>query len=254
MMQFDYVVNNNSGLGDCLSCFNTDKAVWSPSPHFQTLKKYSTIRALDAPIGIAADVCALGHDAYNNEHLFNRVRMVSGLEVLQKPRAILDLIEYRPEKNRIALSFDVGSFAAGQKHLHPRARELYDEHHRTIQEFISRHSDNYEFIEVGVKEFGFNNTVNMTGIGLGRTIETLSTCTHYFGMHSGMMHLATAVGIDCTIIINFPSMQILKSDSTEGISDAMRWEKSWLYPQHNYLHEDDSSITVHNLESAILNY
>jgi hypothetical protein len=203
-------------------------------------------------VGVGLDVCTLGHEEFSEQHLFNRVRMASGLEVLERPRAILDLVEYAPERELIAFSFDVGSFAEDQRHLHPRARQLYDEHRQTIQEFISKHSDRYQFIEVGVRSFGFDNTENMTGIGLDSTIEVLRKCEHYFGMHSGMMHLATAIGLDCTIIINFPSMQVMQSASTAGIIDPLRWEKSWLYPQHTYLHEDETNITVDNLTAAIL--
>jgi hypothetical protein len=252
---FDYVVNNNTGLGDCLSCFNTNLSVWSPSPHYQILRKYTSLNSLDAPNGVVLDVCKLDHLQYPNEHLFNRVRIASGLDRLEKPKAMLDLVEYNPIKEYIAFSFDVGHFAQSQTHLHPRPRQLYPEHRQTIQEFINKNSDKYQFIEVGVTSSGFANTINMTNIGLEKTIEILSVCSHYFGMHSGMMHLATAIGIDCTVIINFPTLTRIKANSNQDPSDPMEWEKSWLYPQHRYLHEDMNnstfSITIDHLTSSV---
>lgn len=252
-MTFDYVVNNNAGLGDCLSCFNTDRQVWSPSPHFSVLRKYSSLNTVDQPNGVGLDVCTLDHIKYPNQHLFNRVRMASGLEPLDKPRAVLDLVQRNTISSYIAFSFDVGSFAQNQTFLHPRPRQLYEEHRQTIQEFISMNSDRYQFVEVGVKPSGFVDVLDMTGVGLDNTIHVLSTCKHYFGMHSGMMHLATAVGLGCSIIINFPTLERIKLDSSLNPSDAMDWEKSWLYPQHDYFHEDvPGNITVENLKSSIL--
>ena len=72
-------------------------------------------------------------------------------------------------------------------------------------------------------------------------------------MHSGMMHLATAVGLPCTIIINFPTIERLyTTPQVYDCNDKIEWEKQWLYPQHRYLHEDTSdpkySITIENLD------
>jgi hypothetical protein len=244
-MSFDYITNPNQGLGDCLSCFNTDKPIWSPSPHFQILRKYTTIPTLDMPEGIGLSVC----DVIANEHLFNSVRQASGLEHLKEPKAILDLIKHEPIDNNVAFSFDVGAHAMNQLHMHPQARQLYDFHHETIQEFISKNKD-YNFIEVGNKSFGFKDVTQRTNVGLDYTIEILRKCKYYFGMHSGMMHLATAIGLKSTIIINFPTIAKLLDPICTIEND-----KIWLYPQHNYLHEDEIygkfCITVRNLEAKV---
>jgi hypothetical protein len=250
-MNLDYVYNESAGIGDCLSAFNTALPIWSLSPHFSVLRKYTTIPTLDTQLSNGLNVADLHTKSeYGNQHLFNRVRIATGLDPLDKPKALLDLIEYNPLKEYIAFSFDVGSFAQHQTFLHPRPRQLYPEHRQTIQEFILQNKDRYTFVEVGVNSFGFADTVNMTNVGLEKTIETLSVCNHYFGMHSGMMHLATAIGIECTIIINFPSMARMNSAPSTDLQDKMEWEKQWLYPQHSYLHEDElGSITVENLET-----
>ena len=250
MRKFDFVVNNNMGLGDCLSCFNTDKQLWSPSPHFATLRRFSLLKGIDSPSGVGLDVCSLDHVEFKNQHLFNRVRIVSGLDPLDKPKAMLDLVQYNPKKENIAFSFDTGN--VDQSALHPRARQLYPEHRQTIQEFFSRNRDKYNFVEVGTRSFAFQDTLDLTGIGLDKTIGVLEQCQHYIGMHSGMMHLATAIGLACTIIINFPTLERISQDTTQDATDAMDWEKCWLYPQHNYLHEDvANNITVDNLQSIL---
>lgn len=252
MSVINYVYNESTGIGDCLSCFNTTLPIWSPSPHFKTLRKYSSLTTLEAPLSNGLKVADLHTADYGSHHLFNRVRMATGLEPLDAPRAMLDLIEYQPLQEYIAFSFDVGSYAQFQTYLHPRPRQLYPEHRATIQEFISAHSDQYKFVEVGIKSAGFQDAVNMTGIGLEKTIEVLAVCSHYFGMHSGMMHLATAIGIDCSIIINFPTMERMGAPPQD---DKMEFEKQWLYPQHRYLHEDESgtshSITLENLKPIL---
>jgi hypothetical protein len=251
-----FVYNPNHGLGDCISCFNTNKPIWSPSPHFSILKKYSSIPTLESPIGQGLGIHLLHDRDFGDHclHLFNRVRIASGLEPMIEPKAILDLIDYKPVKNNIAFSFDVGAGVSIQTELHPRPRVLYPEHRTTIQEFISKNKDYYNFIEVGSKSFGFTDTIVKTGIGLDKTISLLANCKYYFGMHSGLMHLATAIGLKSNIIINFPSIERLeKSPDIFVPGDKMEWEKSWLYPQHRYLHEDDISdeyaITIDNLES-----
>jgi len=249
-----YVYNPNSGLGDCISCFNTNNAVWSPSPHFNVLKKYSSIPTLESPIGNGLGIHGLVKIDIGIDHLFNRVRVATGLDPLMEPKAILDLINYQPVKNNIAFSFDVGVGVASQIELHPRPRELYPEHRATVQEFISKNCDRFNFIEVGTKSHGFNDTVVQTGIGLDATINLLSQCRYYFGMHSGLMHLATAIGLRSNIIINFPSIaRMHQRPAVFDPSDKMEWERSWLYPQHRYLHEDEVgneyAITVDSLES-----
>lgn len=252
-----FVYNPSTGLGDCISCFNTQNPIWSPSPHFNILKKYSSIPTLDSPTGPSLGVHELVEIDFGNEHLFNRVRIATGLEPLKEPRAILDKIPYRPIKNRVAFSFDVGASVQYQTALHPRPRQLYPEHQATIQEFINKNCHQFEFIEIGTRSFNFNNTTVQTGVGLDRTIEILSECQYYLGMHSGIMHLATAIGLKSAIIINFPSIARLQHQpNIFNPKDQMEWEKTWLYPQHRYLHEDEAdneyAITVDNLESLFI--
>lgn len=249
-----YVYNPNSGLGDCISCFNTNNAIWSPSPHFNVLKKYSSIPTLESPIGDGLGIHGLVEIDIGIDHLFNRVRVATGLDPLDAPRAQLDLINYQPIKNNIAFSFDVSSNASAQIELHPRPRELYPEHRATVQEFISKNRDRFNFIEVGARSFGFADTIVQTGIGLDATIGVLAQCQYYFGMHSGLMHLATAIGLRSNIIINFPTItRMHQRPAVFNPADKMEWERAWLYPQHRYLHEDEVgneyAITVASLES-----
>jgi hypothetical protein len=152
----------------------------------------------------------------------------------------------------------VGANAASQKAMHATPRFLYPEHRRTIQRFISAHRAYFRFIEIGTTSFAFEDATDRTGIGLESTIGVLRRCGSYFGMHSGMMHLATALGIACTIVVNFPPPYYLpgaEGASTLSGDRRLDYEMQWLYPQHRYLHEDAASgpqqITEANLESAL---
>jgi len=241
MSDFDFVFNTQRGLGDCLSCFNTNRPIWSPSPHFEVLRRYTSLPSLDQPQGRGLSVSDLHRVDFRRQHLFNRVRLVSGMPALAAPRAILDRVDHRPIDNNIAFSFDVGPNAPQKATLHPRARELYAEHRVTVQDFIRRHADRWNFIEVGMQSFGFDDTLVQTGVGLERTIQLLRRCRYYFGMHSGMMHLATAIGLQCLILINMPSPErvvLTPGGPDEDTANPACWETQWLYPQHTHLHED----------------
>jgi len=244
MIRFDFIFNPNVGLGDCLSCFNTTRPIWSPSPHYALLRRLSSVPSLDSPAGAGFNLTALHGFDMGREHFYNRVRLLSGMAPLASPRAMLDLVRYQPDDASIAFSFDVGANVHSQLDQHPRPRMLYPEHRRTIQSFISRNSPRFRFVELGTTSFSFDDVEVRTGIGLAATIEILRRCRSYFGMHSGMMHLATAIGLDCTIVVNFPPPRYLP-----GAGGALHlterrqwnWELQWLYPQHRYLHEDATS-------------
>jgi hypothetical protein len=259
MSGFDFVFNPNHGLGDCLSCFNTNRPIWSPSPHYALLRRLSSIPSLDSPVGAGRNILQLQRLDLGREHLYNRVRICCGeMPPLAQPRALLDRISYEPDVRKIAFSFDVGSNVANQKGLHARPRMLYPEHRSTIQRFISQNVGRYHFIEVGRTSFNFNDTQVSTGIGLEATIEVLRHCHGYFGIHSGMMHLATAIGLTCTIIVNFPPAEFLPGGSAGNcLSSNAMWnvELQWLYPQHRYLHEDATegrqAITLETLQDIL---
>ncbi len=230
---FDFIFNPNHGLGDTLSCFNTNKKIWSPSNHFKILKKYSSCPAINQPSGVGLPVDKLHQVNFQGQHLFNRVRIVSGLDPLENPKAILDLINYKPIKNNIAFSFDVGSEVANQKiKLHPRARELYPEYRDIFEEFMSINSSKFNFFEIGLNSFNFNNSLNLTSLDLERTIDILSKCHFFIGMHSGLMHLATAIGLKCLIVVNFPRDDLFNFQNTNALENTQ--EMHWLYPQRGY--------------------
>jgi hypothetical protein len=256
--EFDYVWNRQNGLGDCISIFTSNKPVWSPSPHYPILRKYSSLPSLDNPIGNGLNVSDLHEVEFIHpyaQHLFNRVKLVSGMEPEDKPKSKLDLLPYHPIKNNIAFSFDTSVAALEQHHMHPRARQLYPEHKNTIQAFINKHRDKYNFIQIGLNSFGFDNVTDKTNVPLEETISVLSTCQSYFGMHSGIKHLVAAFGIKSTIVINFPTIDYIKSEQPFEARNALQWEKQWLYPQNEILHEDEVGneyeITIENLEAKV---
>jgi hypothetical protein len=257
MSQFDFLYNPNAGLGDCLSCFNTTKPIWSPSPYYPILRRYSSIPFLVHPAGRGLNIEHLHKvTTLGPEHLYNRVRIVSGMERLQHPRAILDRIPYEPDDRTVAFSFDVGANVVNQQKFHPRPRQLYPEHAKTIQAFISANAARFDFVEVGRNSFGFDRTTVKTGVGLEETIEILRRSRCYFGMHSGMMHLATAIGLPCSIVVNFPPPELLPGTRPK-LAASGHWDEElqWLYPQHRYLHEDalqgDLQITRAALDAIL---
>ena len=233
--KFDFVTCFNPGLGDTLAIFTTNLPCFSNSPHFKTLRKFSSIPVFRGE-GIALRTELL-HGKHKGHHLFNKVRLEAGLGAFDKPRAILDKVLYKPVKNRIALSMDVGSHAAVQRQLiHPRARILYPEHRETLQKFILENPQ-IEFVEIGQKSFNFKGVKVKTGIGLEETINILSGCERMICMTSGLEHLAVAIGVITCGIINIPSLG--------KYGDMNEQEMDWIcYPQVHRLHLDGENEKI----------
>ena len=241
-MKYDFVTNNNPGLGDCLSVFTTSLPVYSPSPHFKILKKYSSLNVFRGE-GIALRTELL-HGKHVGQHLFNKARIEAGDSPLENPRPILDKIEYKPKKEIVCFSFDVGAVVTQQREtLHPRARMLYPEYRDLFQKFISDHPD-IKFVEIGQKCFNFKGVDSIVGQGLEKTISLLSESGKFICMTSGLQHLSLAIGVPTCAIVNFPHPEKFMS-STEQETD-------WLEPQVVYLHEDGFSDKVEQVSTDSL--
>lgn len=237
MAKFDYITNWNPGLGDCLSVFTTSLPVYSPSPHFKTLRKYSSLPIFRGE-GVALRTELL-HNKHKGQHLFNKARIEAGDAPLTNPRPLLDKIKYDPQKNVVAFSFDVGAVVEQQRaKIHPRARMLYPEYHEMFQKFVLDHPE-IKFCEIGQKGSGFTFVDSIVGLGLERTINVLSVVNKFICMHSGLQHLALAIGVPTCAIVNFPA--------PERFLNPEEQETDWLEPQVTYLHEDGGSEKVKSL-------
>jgi hypothetical protein len=186
---------------------------------------------------------------FQGHHIFNRARIMSGLEPLERPRAILDKIERKPLQGRICVSFDVGQHAANQRNIHPRARQLYPEHREMFHQFFHDYREDFEFVEIGARSFDFDNIISLTGVGLEKTIEILSTCQAAIFMHSGLIHLAAAMDIPTCTLINFPEAAKLnfKYEKELNIPDS-----HWLYGTQTILHMDEAGGEIDKLSRESL--
>lgn len=255
------ITNLNSGLGDTLSISNLPFAalkqgkniqIHSPSPHFNSLVEFN-------PYYAPADLTQQFHRAEILQgeydcgpgHFIQKLQRACKLEPDKIPKPMV--IRAAPFiKSYVALCFSVGQHAANQKHIHPRARELYDEHKKTIQEFINDNLHKYHFFEIGTEFTGFENVDDKCNLSLRESILELNKAEYFFGMHSGVMHLAAGLDIKSIVLLNFPEPKdlILPYLKDIGVIDM-----DWLEPQNIYLHLDSDGPLVkkmnrENLEKA----
>lgn len=146
-------------------------------------------------------------------------------------------------KNRVVLTFDRGAHGAFQTNIHPRPRILYEEHKYTIEQFI-KNNNKYEFIEVGKTSSNIKGAINQTDLGIEETTKIIGSCEYFFGIHNGLMHIATAFNKKCIIIVNFPHAHeiVLPMLKRTDFPDL-----DWLYPQNIHLHQDEDSCLVPKL-------
>lgn len=259
---YDHFTNLNPGLGDTLSLTHlplcghiNDKQIHirSFSPHFEHLLQFNQYyQPCIEDRQFARAEMLQGYYDCGNGHFFQRLQRACGFKPLEKPRSFI----YCPSEvnwNKIILHFSVGAHAHNQKHIHPRARELYPEHRETLQKFILNHVGQFEFIEIGTQFSELQGVTNKCGLALADTIREMAGGRFFIGLHSGVMHIAAALGLRSIIIINFPSAKELYLPALKDLSIP---DLDWLYPQNVHLHEDEEGelvkqLTYDNLERAL---
>lgn len=258
----EYALTNTSlALGDTVilttlpavaALQGTQRYVDSDSPHFQALMRFNR-HYLPAQGRVRAPIGQL--DArYNlgNGHLTQKIQRAFGLQPLDRPSGYLDIAP-QPVPGRVALHFEAGTHALWQRtHVHPRARQLYPESRSIIQEFIRQHPG-WSFLQFGKKAAPFDGVADATGLPLDRTIALLASCEYFIGIVSGPMHLATALGLRCVIILNFPRASEIMLPTLKHTGVV---ESEWLYPQNVHLHQEDSAplvprLSLRNLHRAV---
>lgn len=256
------VVNYNGGIGDTLTTLCLHKSaeeqglvaagIAPVSSHFHSLKSLSGMDIHKNQIPIDVEDIQFKFD-FGNGNLFQRIQRACGLKPKKVAKAFLGNIPNK-EKSKICISFDVGGHAANQKHIHPKARQLYPEHFNSVQSFINKNKDKYRFVEVGLNSFGFDGVESKCSkISLKETIEEISTSEYFLGMHSGLMHIASSFDVKCIIFLNFPSAVDVVLPVLKNVDIV---DLEWLDPRHVYLHEDNESTLVKkvsevNIEKAI---
>lgn len=240
------LTNGPLGLGDCILLSDLPYAAGRPFgvhshskawPSVEGLLKVGTGPYLDK--WIRADVEYMTKDL-GNGHLYQRLRRLYGLEPELKPHGKLNRTSPMI-KNRVALHFDAGKHQSWQiKHVHPRARIVYPENLKIIQEWIDSRPD-LEFIEFGGKSSGLKNIKSCVGMELGLQLRVVGTCEWFLGIVSGFMHAAAAYKCKSVVVLNFPAARKIMLPT---LIDTNLIESEWLYPQNVHLHQDNAGPLV----------
>ena len=105
-----------------------------------------------------------------------------------------------------------------------------------INEFIDRNRGNFEFISLDYY------TENKDLVGL---IHAISTCEYFLGIHTGIMHIATGLGLKSIIIAINPSIDNFYFPNIKQTPDI---NNMWIYPQNVHIHVDGSNPLVPSLK------
>lgn len=196
------------------------------------------------------------HYNCGNGHLIQKYRRAFGVAVSPIPKGNLVVPEKAARyRDRVILHFEPGADHAwrqrNEMHIHPQPRELYPSSKLVLEEFIRRHRD-LEFVEVGFTSRNIRGARWVPTETTTELIRYVHSGSWFVGCLSGPMHVATALGLRCIGIVNFPHakqivLPVLRPTGTI--------EEEWLYPQHCWLHQDNGSSLVplfnlHSLEAA----
>jgi hypothetical protein len=246
------VANRNKGLGDALSVYSvldeerSDILVFANSGSFHELlrfnpharapgKDWSNLNLVDCTKVQQPDPANLGL------HLFQKIRKAAGLDYSQPPRPFLfPAAVPKDARPTVCCSFDVGGAAAAERDFaHPRAREFYPEHRASFQKVVDELAGKLRFVDVGAACAGFANVEDRSGLPIAQVIGTMQRCHAYFGVHSGLMHVAAALRLPSVIVLNFPAPELIRFPYEEHA-----YHIDWLYPYNTHLHEDRGAGAV----------
>lgn len=255
------LTNNPLGLGDTVVITQLPavaygqgktRLIHSDSPHFAPLVKFHRhyTPAPNRP-RISADFLNARYDL-GNGHFTQRLQRAFGLRPADRPQGHIACDQLLVPR-RVGLHFDPGIHSLWQKnHVHPRARELYPESRKIIAEFARNHP-NWSFVQFGGRRTDIDGVEDAVGLPLEQTILKLATCEYFIGIVSGPMHVATALGVKCIVILNFPKAAEIMLPTLKRTGCI---ESEWLYPQNVHLHQDDEAplvrrFSLKNLERAV---
>lgn len=252
------LTNTPTGLGDTVILTGIPSAaasagrattIKSKSPFFRELAALCPGYSIEGGNKwIAADVIQRTY-ACGGGHIIQRLHKALGLPAPEIPRGVID-VGRRVQANRVALHFTPGAHSNWQdRYVRQGARQLRPEGADILRAFM-RSKPWMEFIEIGSEPSGlFPEAIDGTRVSLSETIKLLSTCDYFIGIMSGPMHLATAIGVRCIVIIDFPYARELV---LPAIIDVPIVDSEWAYPQNVHLHQFDSSRLVPRLSLSTL--
>lgn len=185
-----------------------------------------------------------------NGHQLQQLRRAWGLPVDLKPKGALRRT-ITAQKDRVILHFEPSprNVSWQRKYWHPRMREFYPESKEQLEKFIRKRQD-LEFIQVGRENLRIRGAHYAECANTTELIKTIQTGSWFIGIMSGPMHVATAYGLRCIVVVNHPKnivLPVLKRTGTH--------EEEWMYPQNVHLHQETSSplvpsFSVSSLEAA----
>lgn len=217
------------------------RSVFSPSQHFLQLMSFNQYYKDNKEKGYclnAPDLVRL-YDS-GNGHYLQRLRRVMELEVEDKPHGFIHWHGMR-NRQKVIMHFDPGVHANWQrKAIHKQARMIYPETRKALEAFIAS-KPGWEFIEVGNKPLLLKGSKHAATANTVSLVNTIATGEWFIGIMSGPMHVATALGLRCVVIINFPKPEkiFLPTLVTTG-----QVEEEWFYGQNVHLHQDGEGPLV----------
>jgi hypothetical protein len=258
------LINHPQGIGDVMALTHLpgaakaqgkDLSIYSASRFFRPLMEFVPAyqNKTNAFCVSAAELNA--HYDLGCGHFFQRLQRAYGLLPNLKPMGTL-VTQNPRHAGRVILHLDAGIHAEWQRqHVHPRAREVYKENLTILQQFISQNRSRYEFVDVGRVRAPLQGVTSGFNDDIREVVDIMSTATHFIGIVSGPMHMATALGLNCTIILNFPDPNLIFLPVMRNIDQI---ESEWLYGQNVHLHQDGEgplvpAFTLRNLERAFHN-
>jgi len=168
-----------------------------------------------------------------NGHLLQRLERVFDLCPFPRPEGCLGP-KIIPFENRVILHFEPGGFVEWQRqHLHPDARRLLPVSKLILETFIEDHPE-LDFINIACNPEEIRGARHIVTPGTHELIETIGSARWFIGILSGPLHVATALGLNCITLMDYPAAQHIILPT---LVDAGVYEMEWLYPQNMHLHQ-----------------
>lgn len=250
------------GLGDTMMLTDLPKSAseakkpytcFSPSPHLKQLMAFNHFyrppSLMDQRImGNAPSIVHL-HDV-GNGHYLQRLQRAFALPVKDKPMGFLEC--GTRQTGVVFLHFEAGPHVEWQrKHIHPKARLLSRESKILLEEFI-RENPKLRFNQVGFHDAKIKGAKYVRTEWTADLVRAIAQGEYFIGIMSGPLHIATALGLKCVVVVNFPPAEKIFLPTLRAIDQV---EESWFYPQNVHLHQEGEGpqvkrFTCENLHRA----
>lgn len=243
------------GLGDSMMLTDLPKAamesgrtipVFSASQHFRPLMKFNPFwkENKDNAFMVNAPDLVRQYDC-GNGHYLQRIRRAFGLPVDDIPKGFLTA---KPEKvpNRVIIHFEAGVHAKWQRaYIHPRARTLYDESKKELEKFILQNS-HLQFVQIGNNKLPIVGAYDVDCRSTEQLVNYIATGSRFIGIMSGPMHVATALGLQCVVMMDFPAPETIMLPTMIANGQV---ESEWAYPSNVHLFQGGSGGMVEQFNS-----